>query len=419
MSVNWFATPEMGAKATSMRSSQPKIASELFRLSIGVCLMGGFVTSAVSLLVPSLKLMLDLSYAQALLVQLAFHSSYLLLAVPITGVIVWIGYMRAIAAGLAIMALGCLALVVAQQTSAFAAMLCGLLILSAGLTFLQIASNTSIALVAEPNAATANLTLLQGFNSLGTVLAPTIAAPLLLSGSRSGAALPFLASAAALTILAVTFIARRDLLVRVAPQRTLSGSAGFSALLRQPRLRFGAAAIFAYVGAEVAIGTLLTNYLMLSDVLAASPIDAGRAVGLYWTGAMVGRFAGGLALRRASAARMLASAAFAAAVLSLAATILTGAAGAAALLCVGLVNSIMYPTIFGLALPRDEQDAPLGSMVLCMAVVGGAVVPVATGLLADAAGLAIAFSLPALCYVVVAWFGCSCLREPHTLGSRT
>lgn len=399
-----------------MRSYPSDMAAALFRMSIGVCFMGGFVTSAVSLLVPRLKLMLDLSYAQALLVQFAFHASYLLFAVPVTGVIVRIGYMRAIAAGLAIMAVGCVGLVVAQDAIAFVAMLGALLILSAGLTFLQIASNTSVTLVGSPRAATSRLTLLQGFNSLGTVIGPVLAAPLLLSGSRPGPAAPFLASAVVLALLGAIFLVRRDLLPRTAPP-TRPGPARLRAVLAQPRLRFGAAAIFAYVGAEVAIGTLLTNYLMLPSVLAATPTDAGRAVGLYWAGAMVGRFAGGVALRRGSAARMLAVAAVAATALTLGATILPGAAGAIALLSVGLVNSIMYPTIYALALPRDDHDAPLGSMLLCMAVVGGAVVPVATGLLADAAGLAIAFALPALCYLGIACFGWSCLHEPERLGS--
>ena len=391
-----------------MRSSPPDIAAAtLFRMSIGVCFMGGFVTSAVSLLAPRLKLMLDLSYAQALLVQLAFHASYLLFAVPVTGIILGIGYMRAITVGLAIMAVGCVGLVAVQDALGFAGMLGALLLLSAGITFLQIAANTCVTLVGPTDAAASRLTLLQGFNSLGTVLGPVLSAPLLLSGSRSGMAAPFLGSAAVLAVLSATFLARRDILPRIRPAMA-AGPVGVRAVLAQPRLRFGAAAIFAYVGAEVTIGTLLTNYLMLPDVLAATPAAAGSAVGLYWTGAMVGRFAGGLVLRRGAAAPLLGAAAAVAAVLSLSATALPGVAGAAALLTIGLFNSIMYPTIYALALPRQDGEAPIGSMLLCMAVVGGAVVPVAAGLLADALGLAAAFMLPALCYVVIACFARSC-----------
>lgn len=401
-----------------MCPSPENAAATLFRMSIGVCFMGGFVSSAVSLLAPRLKLMLDLSYAQALLVQLAFHASYLLFAVPVTAIILRIGYMRAITAGLAIMAAGCVGLVAVQDALGFVAMLAALLLLSGGITFLQIAANTCVTLTGPTDKAASRLTLLQGFNSLGTVLGPVLSAPLLLSGSRSEPATPFLGSAIVLAILSATFLARRDLLPRL-PRTTAAEPISVRAVLAQPRLRFGVAAIFAYVGAEVTIGTLLTNYLMLPDVLAATPADAGRAVGLYWAGAMVGRFAGGLVLRRGAAAQMLGLAAAAAAVLSLSATALPGIAGAVALLSVGLFNSIMYPTIYALALPRQENAAPIGSMLLCMAVVGGAVVPVAAGLLADALGLATAFMLPALCYAVIACFARSCSSPSPALERRS
>lgn len=400
-----------------MRPPPPDIATALFRMSIGVAFIGGFVTSVVGLLVPRLKLLLGLSYAQASLVQFAFHASYLLFALPVTAAIIRIGYMRATAAGLAIMATSCAGLVAAQGALAFAATLAALLLLSAGITFLQIASNTSVTLVGSSVGAASRLTLLQGFNSVGTVLGPALCAPLLLSDSRWGPAAPFLGSALLLMILATMFLARRDLLPR-AKALLRPGRSRIRDVLARPRLRFGTAAIFAYVGAEVTIGSLLTNFLMLPDVLGATPTDAGRAVGLYWTGAMVGRFGGSVVLRRGSAARTLAAAALAAAGLSLCAMTLPGVAGAVALLSVGLFNSIMYPTIYALALPRDEHEAPLGSMLLCMAVVGGAVVPVATGLLADRVGLAAAFGLPALCYLGIAGFACSCFWQPQAVESR-
>ena len=399
-----------------MRPFPLDIAAALFRMSIGVAFIGGFVTSVVGLLVPRLKLLLGLSYAQALLVQFAFHASYLLFALPVTAVIVRVGYMRATAAGLAIMATACVGLVAAQSALAFAGTLAALLLLSAGITFLQIASNTSITLIGSKVGAASRLTLLQGFNSVGTVLGPVLSAPLLLSGSGPGPAAPFLGSAIVLTALTTLFFARRDLLPRViASSRT--GRGRMRDVLAGPRLRFGATAIFAYVGAEVAIGSLLTNFLMLPDVLATTPADAGRAVSLYWAGAMVGRFGGSLVLRRGWAAPALAIAALAAAGLSLGATVLHGVVGAVALLSVGLFNSIMYPTIYALALPRDEHEAPLGSMLLCMAVVGGAVVPVATGFLADAMGLAAAFVLPALCYLGIAGFAWSCFSESRAVES--
>lgn len=162
--------------------------------------------------------------------------------------------------------------------------------------------------------------------------------------------------------------------------------------------------MFAYVGAEVTIGTLLTNYLMEPTILGATPVAAGRLVSFYWAGAMIGRFAGAAVLRRIAATRVLATVAVGAAALTLVATLASGIASAVALLAVGLCNAVMYPTIYALALPSAEELAPLGGMLLCMAVVGGAVMPLLTGVAADAVGLGPALVIPALCYAGIAAF---------------
>lgn len=380
----------------------------LFVLSIGVFGVGGFLTSVVGLLVPRFRLTLGLGYAEALLVQLAFHSSYLLFALPIALAVVRLGYMRAIVAGLAVMALGCTMFVGADATQAFGPVLAALLLLSVGQTVLQIAANTVVTVVGAAAGSAARLTLLQGFNSLGTVLGPLLTAQVLLAGPARAApaagtvGVPFVASAIVLAALAVAFWCNRDLLggaVRAGPAlRRLPQ------VLRDRRLLAGTAAMFAYVGAEVTIGTLLTNYLMRTDVLGAAPADAGRLVSLYWGGAMAGRFAGAALLRLIRPPRLLAAAGIGAAVLTLVATTAGGVAGATALLAVGLCNAIMYPTIYAMALPVDAETAPLGSMLLCMAVVGGAVVPMLTGIAADAFGLGPALALPALCYAGIALF---------------
>lgn len=390
-------------------------ASRLFRLSIGIFFIGGFLTSSVSLLVPQLKLMLDLDYKGALLVQLAFHASYLLFAVPITWAIVRSGYMRAIVTGLAVMTLACLALVWAQQALSFALVLGSLLLLSAGQTFLQIASNTVVTVIGPSRGAARRLTLLQGFNSLGTVMGPLISAPLLLgeldvrAGGSATASLPFIGTALVTAVLALAYALDRDLLSG-AGERRFAPTRQMFAVLRARRLRWGTAAIFAYVGAEVAIGALLPNVLMRPDRLAASPVTAGQLVSLYWGGAMVGRFAGAFAMARIAETRLLLGVSVGAIALTLAAIVLPGAAGAAMLIAVGLCNAIMYPTIYALALPDDAREAPVASMWLCMAVVGGAIVPVATGALADIVTLLPALILPAACYALIARFALLCAR---------
>lgn len=408
--------------ATAPLRIAPPAGTELLRLSTGVFFIGGFLTSVVSLLVPQLRLTLDLSYAEALTVQFAFYASYLLFALPITLGVIALGYMRSIALGLAIMAIACLALTAAQARLDFALILFALLLLSAGITVLQIGSNAVVALIGRSaDGAASRLTLLQAFNSLGTVLGPLLCASLLLggtaaSGKQAGAgwaALPFVGSAFVLAALALLFFGKRSIIDgQQAPARPALTE--LSMVLSSHRLRAGVAAIFAYVGAEVTVGALLTEYLLLSG-LGFTPAGAGRAVSLYWGGAMVGRFAGVLLMRRVSPADLLTVAGSGAVLLVLAASASPSGAGAVALILVGLCNSVMYPTIYALALPRTARQAPLGSMVLCMAVVGGAVIPLLTGFTADRIGLAHALVLPALCYGAIIVFGRSCRDAPEVV----
>ncbi len=382
------------------------MVARLFRRSIGIFFMGGFVTAMVGLLVPRLTLIDRLDFTRAAFVQFAFHSSYLLFALPITLLLVRTGYMRAIAAGLAVMALACLALGGAAWLGSYPLLLVALLALSTGITFLQIAANVVQPLVATEGGGAARLTLLQGFNSIGTVLAPLLGAGLLLYAGTLGRlpfALPFVGCAAVLAGLCLVFWRARDLLAdHPAPRRLPLAQLG--RVLADRRLAWGSAAMFGYVGAEVTIGSLLANYLALPTILASDPASAGRLVSLYWGGAMLGRFAGAFGLARIAPARLLAGVSLGAVVLIGIAIQAHGPIAAAALIAVGLCNAIMYPTIFALALPEDRSAAAYASMILCMAVVGGAVVPLATGALADRFGLAAALGLPLLCYLGIAGF---------------
>ncbi|QXQ05550.1 glucose/galactose MFS transporter [Sphingosinicellaceae bacterium] len=399
-----------GVASDTAAGDGARVTARLFMLSIGVFFIGGFLTALVSLLVPRFKAIAGIGYAEALLVQFASHASYLVFAVPITLVIVRSGYMRSIATGLGIMAVACLALAAANSAQAFALVLGALLLLSLGITFLQIAANTVVAVVGPATGSAARLTLLQGFNSLGTVLGPLLGASLLLGDTSAGAVgLPFLIGAGILAVLALAFLAQRNLLPRSPSEADHRPSPRhLRAALRDRRLVGGTAAIFAYVGAEVTIGALLVNYLMRTDILGVGPVAAGRMVSLYWGGAMVGRFVGAALLQRVSPPLVLAASGVAAALLTGVASFATGWTGAGALLAVGLCNSVMYPTIYALALPADRRAAPVASMLLCMAVVGGAVIPVLTGVAADAAGLGPALLLPAVCYLGIAAFARSC-----------
>ncbi|MDZ7282903.1 MFS transporter [Sphingomonas sanguinis] len=382
----------------------------MFRLSLGVFFIGGFVASSVSLLVPRLRLAWGLNYAEAGAIQFVSFSSYLLFAAPVAAFVARRGYMRANGVGLAVMAIGCALLIAGLGGRQYSGVLMSLTCIATGATFLQIAGNNVMTVVGDPRRAAVRMNLLQGFNSLGTVVGPLVGASTLIAtapGGRTGSSLPALSfgfAALVLAVLAFAFLRNRNLLSGLRPDAGASLSDGWRSALRDRRLQGGAVAIFAYVGAEVTIGALLTDYLMTSHAGAWQPVVAARSVALYWGGAMVGRFAGAALLRHLPPARLLAWAAASAVGLVLIAMMGHGWLAAGALLSVGLFNSIMYPTIYVIALPPQADRAPVGGMVLCIAVVGGAIIPLLTGLLADRFGLILALLLPGLCYLPVLAF---------------
>lgn len=383
----------------------------LFALSVGIFFIGGFLSSLVSLLVPAMKMLFGLDYLQALVTQTAFHSSYLALAVPIAGAIMRIGYMRSVAIGLGTMAGASALLFVAIGARSYPLVLCALLALSAGLTFLQIAGNTMIAVTGSEHQGIKCLNLLQSFNSLGTVTGPLLGASYLLSQNAEvppwkSAALPA-ALTGTLVILCAAYAANRNLLRETPTQREQKVRAllfPWRELVSNRRLVLGIGAIFSYVGAEVTIGALLPSFLMNSVRPVISPMEAGQFTALYWGGAMLGRAVSALTLRWLRPARMLLFAAAGAILLTLTALLSGGPLGAGALLAVGLFNSTIYPTVFGLAVPRDKALATPGAMLLCMAVVGGAIIPLVTGSIADHVGLQFSLGVPLACYVLIAAF---------------
>jgi FHS family L-fucose permease-like MFS transporter len=331
--------------------------------------------------------------------------------------------MRTAVVGLVMMAAGCLLFVPAASSGVFMMFLGALFVLAAGITVVQVVANPLISMLGKPSTAHSRLTFAQAFNSLGTTVFP-YAGSILILGSLSkvdvtqltGAALndyrvaeaqvivrTYLGLAAALLVVAALVWWRRSLLVETKVEDTTVRHA--SSLLRQPRFGYGALCIFLYVGAEVAIGSLIVNYLMQADVLGIGLEAAGKHVPLYWGGAMVGRFIGAYVLRVFSPGKVLACVAGGViALLSISATS-TGAISGWSLLAIGLCNSVMFPTIFSLACEGLGRRAAEGSGIICMAIVGGAVVPLITGHTADLVGLKMALAVPAICYAGILGFG--------------
>jgi FHS family L-fucose permease-like MFS transporter len=368
--------------------------------------MWGLLTSLNDVLIPHLKAKYTLNYVQAMLVQFCFFGAYFIVSLPAGALIRRIGYQRGAVTGLLIAAAGC-ALFYPAADSGYTLFLFAFFVLAAGITILQVAANPFVTVLGPARTASSRLTLTQAFNSLGTTVGPAVGGLLILGGGSVQG--PYLALAGALAVLALLFAAARlphithDDAGAAANAAAEEGAKHSAASF--PHLVLGAIAIFVYVGGEVSIGSFLINFLGEPQIAGLTHEAAARYVSLYWGGAMVGRFIGFAVMRKVSPGKALAFNAASAIVLILAAAGGKGALAMWAILAVGLCNSIMFPTIFSMALHGLGRFTGQGSGILCMAIVGGALVPFAQGALADTAGVQASFILPAACYAFILFFG--------------
>ena len=402
--------------------------SWLVALVVSLFFLWGGATSLNDVLVPKLKGLFQLNYAEAMLIQFAFFTAYFVVSAPAGMLVSRLGYGRGMAAGLVTMAIGCAMFFPAAETATYGLFLGALFVLAAGITILQVAANPLIDRLGPARTAASRLTFAQAFNSLGTTIMPYIGARLILGATAKNAGPPvdaaarareaavighaYLGVAVVLAVLAAVFWGVR---ARLGAAGRATGLLGSLSLLKRPRLGFGVMAIFLYVGAEVTIGSLIVNFLMQPSTLGLDQQTAGERLSLYWGGAMVGRFVGAAVLRMAAPGKVLACAAAGAGALALIAAGAHGPLAGWALLAVGLMNSIMFPTIFSLALEGLGARTPEGSGLLCMAIVGGAIVPVIGGLVADATTLAVALAVPVACYAAIGVFGWSARRAAPPL----
>jgi FHS family L-fucose permease-like MFS transporter len=384
----------------------------------------GGITSLNDVIIPKLKELFTLNYTQAMLIQFCFFTAYLVIGIPGAQLVKKIGYMRGAVVGLLTMMVGCLLFIPASATATYGLFLLALFVLASGVVVVQVVSNPLISLLGPAKTVHSRLTFAQAFNSLGTTVFPRVGSAIILGGlagvtaaQLSGTALDqyrsnetraivhtYIGLAVALAIIAAVVWMFRNKLKGEKHDHS-SPLAGFS-LLKRTRFAFGALCIFLYVGAEVSIGSLIVNYLMQRDVLAIPDATAGKFISYYWGGAMVGRFIGSYFLRLMSPGKILATVAAGAILLVLVSANSTGTTSAYSLLAIGLMNSIMFPTIFSLACEKLGPQAADGSGIINIAICGGAVVPLLTGVLADRSGsLHFALLLPAICYAIIAAFG--------------
>ena len=386
--------------------------------------MWGFLTCLNDILVPHLKSIFDLNYAEVMLIQFCFFSAYFVFSIPSGKIIERIGYQKMMVGGLFTMGLGALLFIPAASVPSFPLFLAALIILAAGITALQVSANPYVAVLGPARTASSRLNLTQAFNSLGTTVAPYFGGLLILGAATAKSAnelkamappalhqyrldeassvkLPYLVIAVALIVLGVV-IAKFKL--PHIPEAEGGHAVSNDSVWRHRNLILGTGAIFCYVGAEVAIGSFLVNFMNLAEIGNLRPEIAAKYLSFYWGGAMIGRFIGSAVLQKVPTRLVLGFNAIVAAVLVCLSMLLGGNMAMWTMLLVGLFNSIMFPSIFTLGIEGLGPLTGEGSGLLIMAIVGGAIIPELQGLLADRVGLHHAFILPVLCYLYILFF---------------
>ncbi|MFZ0859064.1 MAG: sugar MFS transporter [Candidatus Sulfotelmatobacter sp.] len=389
--------------------------------------MWGFLTCLNDILVPHLKSIFDLSYFKVMLIQFAFFGAYFLFSIPSARLIDWIGYQRSMVAGLLTMGLGAFLFVPAASVPSYPLFLGALIVLAAGITCLQVAANPYVTVLGKPETASSRLNLTQAFNSLGTFLAPFFGGLLILSAApktmteiramapdvlqayrlheAATVKTPYVGLSIALVVLAAAIGGFK--LPKIEHAQHKVGEKVNDSIWRHPNLIFGAIAIFVYVGGEVSIGSFLVNYFGQPEIGGLTEKVAASFVAFYWGGAMVGRFIGSAILQKVSTRGLLGICAICAAALVAISMLTTGHFAMYSIILVGFFNSIMFPSIFTLGVAELGPLTGDGSGVMIMAIVGGAIIPVAQGAIADRIGIHHAFFLPVICYLYILFFALS------------
>ena len=420
----------MTTQGTATRSSQqnshlaPRSYVQPLAIVTSLFFMWGFLTSLNDILVPHLKSIFDLTYARVMLVQFAFFSAYFLFSLPWSSVVNAIGYQSTMVAGLLSMSAGAFLFIPAASFASFPLFLAALIVLAAGITGLQVAANPYVVVLGKPETASSRLNLTQAFNSLGTTIAPRLGGALILSASpiaveelrqlspqalhlyrvqeAASVKVPYLLIAGALVLLAL--LIAKSTLPKIETARYEPGTGINDSLWKHPNLILGAVGIFAYVGAEVSIGSFLVNFLGEADIAGLAAKSAAGYVSFYWGGAMVGRFLGAALLRRLKTDRLLAVCTVSTATLVAVSMLTSGHLAMWSILSVGLFNSIMFPAIFSLGIAELGYLTGNGSGILNMAIVGGAVLPLIQGAIADRIGIHHAFFVSVICYMYILFY---------------
>jgi MFS transporter, FHS family, L-fucose permease len=426
-----FTAPPSSTSSTSSAASSQGERYTYYPMALSVIttvfFMWGFLTCLNDILIPHLKAVFELDYAQAMLVQFTFFGAYFLMSLPAGRLVARLGYKKGIVAGLIIAAIGAIGFWPAAGMRLYPAFLAALFVLATGITVLQVAANPYVALLGPEKTSSSRLTLAQALNSLGTTIAPWFGSLLILSTQVKSASdiaqlsahqqtlyrlqeaqsvqLPYIGLAVVLGLLAIFVWVFNLPSLEESTEKADTTHHTLLDALRYPHVLFGVLGIFFYVGAEVSIGSFMVNYLSQPDIGHMSEQDAAHYVSLYWGGAMVGRFLGSWLLAHVSPRKLLAAFSAVNMLLLLATITTSGTTAMYSIVAIGLFNSIMFPTIFSLGIERMGPLTGKASSLLIMAIVGGALMPYLQGHLADSIGVQHAFVLPLLCYAYIVFYG--------------
>jgi FHS family L-fucose permease-like MFS transporter len=414
---------------TDIQSAPRKGTSLAFAYVTTLFFAWGFVTSLIGPLIAAVRRVFELSYTEATLTTFAWFIAYGIASIPAAAILGRLGYSKAIIVALVTMVAGCLIVPIATLADFYPGVLIALFVIASGVTLLQVGANPLVAALGAQKNSHARLNFSQFFNSLGTTLGPLIAAPILLTGgvfaadavitdpatraeSLRSIDLAFLAVAVFFAVVAGFIFSARKTINAAAPAPGADDRMSPLVALKSPWAVFGALAIFFYVGSEVTIGDLLTNFLHSPQILNIPLAAAGSMVAWYWGGAMVGRLVGGLLmLTKIPATTILIVNTAVAAVLCLVVTQTSGSTAAWAAIAIGFFNSIMFPTIFTLTLERSTAPVPATSGLLVFGIIGGAVLPPVAGQIADnAATLNPVFYVPLVGYLLLVGFAIAASR---------
>jgi FHS family L-fucose permease-like MFS transporter len=399
-----MAGPITGDSSSKTVGEQPQ-QTQRFAFIAMTCLFffWGFITVLNDILIPFLKDSFNLNYTQAMLVQFCFFGAYFIVS-PFAGKLIdKVGYQQGIVLGLLTTAAGCVLFYPSAELNVYVLFLFAFFVLASGITILQVAANPYVAALGPDKTAASRLNLAQAANSLGTTVGPIIGAALILGAATADASAvqgPYLILAVLLLVVAIMF--RFIKLPRIASVENDDSSD--ESVWNHRSLVLGALAIFLYVGGEVSIGSFLVNYFAESSIGGLSHAEAGEMVAYYWGAAMIGRLVGAAAMNYVAPSKYLSLNALIAIVMIIVSMNSTGSLAMWSILAVGFFNSIMFPTIFTLAVKGLGSLTSKGSGLVCQAIVGGALIPLVQGVAADMIGIQLSFIVPMLCYIYIGWY---------------